>query len=106
MKLMMYAVYDRAAMAFLPPFFTNNEGLAVRGFADATNNPETQFFRHPQDFSLNELGNFDDNSGVFELLHEPKRVCTAMDVKIKPNINTELFDEISDDSQLSGHSEG
>lgn len=97
MKLEMYSVYDKVAQAYMPPFFTHNEGLAVRSFGASVNNPETVFFRHPTDYTLHKLGNFDDNSGEFELQHEPLKVCSAMDLKAT-EANKELFDEISNDA--------
>ena len=91
MNLEIYAVFDKAAKAYMTPFFTHNEGLAMRSFSDAVNNPDSPFFRHPNDFTLYKMGAFDDNLGLFEI-DDPEKIATAIDVIIQPETTTELFD--------------
>ena len=105
MQLQMYAIYDNAAGAYLTPFFTHNEQLAMRSFQDACLNPDTAYFRHPQDFHMFHMGQFDDASGVFELNHTPNRIVSALELRANQSTTEDLFNEISDDSQLPGHSE-
>ena len=63
MKIKAYAVYDNKAEAFMQPFFSGNAGLAIRTFADNAKNPESIWNRHPNDFCLYEIGEYDENSG-------------------------------------------
>ena len=106
MKLKIYGIYDSAAAAYLPPFFTHNEQLATRSFIDSANNPESTFGRHPADFTLFELGNFDDQAGEFELNHAPIRIANALELLSHQAQQTELFNEVSNDTQLSGSPTG
>jgi hypothetical protein len=66
MKLNIYSIFDSAAKAYAPPFFLHNDGLAVRGFQDNVNNPESQAFRNPDQFTLFHIGTYDDITGVIE----------------------------------------
>lgn len=59
------AILDRKAEAFLKPIFVQSDGSAVRSFTDAVNDPSTEFSKHPEDYSMWSLGEFNDATGVF-----------------------------------------
>jgi hypothetical protein len=63
MKQQIYSIHDSKAEAFLPPFFLNNKHLAIRAFTDGINDPNTSLYKHPEDYSLFHLGEFDDDTG-------------------------------------------
>ena len=63
MNIRIYAIFDNKAEAYMEPFFAMTPGLALRAFADNTNNPQSIFNKHPEDFSLFEIGEFDDQKG-------------------------------------------
>lgn len=65
MRLVVVCVRDRAVNAFMTPQFVIAQGAAIRGFADAINNKDTEFGKHPEDFDLFELGFYTDD-GLFE----------------------------------------
>lgn len=79
MRLGVFSVYDQAVKSFLQPFYARHVGEAVRSFTDLANNPETNVYRHPGDFVLYRLGEFDDGSGLFEC-GEPVRIVSAREV--------------------------
>lgn len=81
MNLEIFAIYDRVAEAYSQPFFTHNENIAMREFGKWVNTPDTQYYNHPNDYSLYHLGNFDDNTAAFEIKAEPTRIAVAMDLK-------------------------
>lgn len=62
-KLQIFSVFDKKAVAYLQPFYYQQKGQAIRAFEDSVNNPETAFNKHPEDFSLYLLGEFDDTTG-------------------------------------------
>lgn len=65
MNLKVFAVRDAKAEAFLQPFFSNATGSAVRAFADAVNGDKSSpIAKHPADYLLYEIGDYDDNSGL------------------------------------------
>lgn len=80
MKLLMYTVYDTAVGAYLPPFYARAKGEALRNFSTTCNDREHQFFRHAPDYVLFELGEFDDATGLIEMLASgPLRVISALE---------------------------
>lgn len=74
MLLKVCAVKDSAADAFGRPFFVPTIGLAMRSFIDEVNNRESPFNAHPDDYTLYEIGDFDDNSGALVSLETPRQV--------------------------------
>ena len=61
-----FSIYDAKAQAYLPPFFMHSEAVAVRAFSDGINDKEHAFGRHPSDYTLFNIGNFDDATGKIE----------------------------------------
>lgn len=59
----MFSVYDAKAGAFNTPFFMATDEMAIRGFTDACNDPQTMFHKHPADFVLYLVGTFNDQTG-------------------------------------------
>jgi hypothetical protein len=84
MKQIICTVKDRAADAYGRPMFVPSVGVAIRSFSDEINrnNADNQLFNHPDDFDLYELGEFDDNSGLFALHEQPKLLSLGKQVKI------------------------
>lgn len=86
-KYVVVSVFDSAANGFGRPAFVAAVGAAMRGFSDEVNrsHEENPMNRHPADFTLYELGTWDDADGRFELHDRPKSLVRAVDVIIKPN---------------------
>lgn len=74
-----FTVYDSKAEAFLSPFLFSSTGQALRAFADSVADSNHQFARHPEDFTLFELGTYDDNGAKFDLLDTPKSLGVAVE---------------------------
>lgn len=61
-----YSVFDSKLATFGRPWYEMTDASAIRVFSDAVNdgsNPNNQWFKHPEDFSLYMIGQFDDVSG-------------------------------------------
>lgn len=67
MFLFVVSVKDRAADVFNRPFFVPHRNVAIRDFTDEVNRvaADNQLNKHPDDFDLYLLGEFDDNKGEF-----------------------------------------
>lgn len=63
----LFTVYDQKAEVFLPPFFVPTNGIATRAFRDCVNSEDHQFGKHPSDYTLFYLGDFDDSTAEFDL---------------------------------------
>jgi hypothetical protein len=59
-----FTIYDSKALAYLPPFFVPTVGMGVRMFKDAINDKEHPFYLNKGDYTLYEIGEYDDNTGT------------------------------------------
>jgi hypothetical protein len=64
MQVLIFAILDQKAEAFLQPFFAATTALAFRNCNKACRNPESPFAQFPTDFTLYCIGEFDDESGA------------------------------------------
>lgn len=64
MKLKAYAVYDTKVKNYTRPLYHRNAAEAIRGFEAECNNPESQLNKFPQDFTLFEIGEWDDETAI------------------------------------------
>jgi len=66
-----FSIYDCKAEAYLKPFFCQNRAVALRSFSDALAEPQSGFAQHPEDFTLFEIGEWDESEGKLKS-HEAK----------------------------------
>lgn len=71
MKINIYTIYDSKATAFLPPFYMQTKGLAIRAFEESVNDPKSSFHKYPNDYQLFEIGTYDDATSEI-IMHENK----------------------------------
>ncbi len=67
--LKVFSIYDSKAAAFNTPVYSVAVGTMIRSFASACNDRSTELCKHAGDFTLFELGEFDEKSGKF-VMHE------------------------------------
>lgn len=80
MKLQVFSVFDSKVGAFATPFFVPTRGAAVRSFMDACRDETLPFKKHPGDYRLFHLGEFDDNAGLLAALSKPDPVMGADEI--------------------------
>lgn len=83
MRKLMFAVYDSKAEAFYAPFPSEKRQMAVRWFSELVNDETQLFGKHPEDFTLFEVGEFEDADGQMIPRSTPAAVVTALAVKRK-----------------------
>lgn len=81
MKIQMFAVFDKKAIAYAHPHFFHQKGQAIRAFENAVNDGQTQLSRNPEDFALFHLGEWDDSTGVVSPLANPQHLEEALTLK-------------------------
>lgn len=59
-----YSIYDSKAEAFLPPFLAANIATAKRLVLQAAVDPTHQFHQFAADYTLFEVGEWDENEGL------------------------------------------
>lgn len=67
MILQVMVLYDGKARAHMEPFFVKNVEIGCRAFAGAANDPAHSLFHYADDFTLFHLGEFNDETGRFNL---------------------------------------
>lgn len=82
MKLFIVAIRDRAADCFGQPNFVVSIGASIRSFGDEVNRaaPDNALNKHPEDFDLYELGEYDDAQASFALLPKPRQIAIGKDL--------------------------
>lgn len=61
-----FSIYDGKAQAFAAPFFMPTIGMAVRAFTELVNDKASTVNRYPSDFTLFQVGEFDEQKGIFQ----------------------------------------
>lgn len=79
MLLGLFAVYDSAIKTWMAPLYMRNKGEALRWWQEICNNPESKVAKHPADFTLFELGTWDDDKCNFDLLKTPVKLGVAIE---------------------------
>lgn len=79
-KLRAFSVRDQKAEAYLRPFFAPTAGMAIRSFSDAVNDESQEMCRHADDYTLFEIGEFDEMTGTFTPC-VPKSLGNALEYK-------------------------
>lgn len=84
----MFCCYDAKAEYYMTPFLMNTRGEALRAFQDIANDPQSAICKHPEDFSLFEIGEYDSLTGRVENLIAPLSLGKALEFKRESgNIN-------------------
>ncbi len=76
----MFSIFDVKAQAYLPPFFLPEKGMALRVFGDCVNSRDHQFGKHPGDYTLFELGSFDDSVCLVSCAASAMKVCNGLEL--------------------------
>ena len=77
MNIQVFSIYDTKAGAYAPPFFMARPELALRTFRDLAADPQSQVNKHPEDYVLYLLGEFDDITGALKSAGQPVQLATA-----------------------------
>ncbi|AXH77395.1 MAG: nonstructural protein [Microviridae sp.] len=82
MRHFVVSVRDSAADVYNRPFFVPHRNVAVRDFTDEVNreDPTNPLNKHPGDFDLYLLGEFDDNTGLIHQEPTPTGLVRGKDV--------------------------
>lgn len=82
MITILLAVRDQKANCFTQPFTAPSRAIALRSWTDQLNDPDNRKHdqvRHPEDFSLWILGEYDDNHGLISP-KTPEQLAIASDL--------------------------
>lgn len=77
--LKLFTVYDVKVGAYLPPMTMRSAGEALRSFGAACNSKEHDFFKYAEDYTLFELGEWDEINANIKMHHVPIPLSKAIE---------------------------
>ncbi|AXH77096.1 MAG: nonstructural protein [Microviridae sp.] len=80
MLLKVFAIYDSKVEAYMSPIFVPSRGQALRSFIDAAQDTTNNLGKHPADFTLFEIGVFDDSNATFDCHISPISLGNALEL--------------------------
>lgn len=75
-----FTVYDSKVGAYLPPFFMSARGEALRAFVDTISDDKSVISKHPEDYTLFELGEYDNLTAKFDMYETPVSLGVAIEL--------------------------
>lgn len=79
MKL--FTIQDQKAEYFLAPMMLRNKGEAIRNIQQAMRNEDTPLGSDPESFTLVELGDYDQDTGVIKPYEQIKIIGTCSELQ-------------------------
>ena len=81
MNKVMISVYDSKGEFYSNPICCKSKGEAVRSFEDEVNDPKSPIFKHPEDYTLFAIGEFDDSNCCFAMYESKVSLGLAVEFK-------------------------
>lgn len=75
----LFSVYDTKAQAYLNPMVMRSAGEAIRAFSAACVDPEHDFHKYCEDYTLFEIGLWDQNTCAISSYPTPQSLCKAIE---------------------------
>lgn len=79
MLMSVFAIYDAGIMTWKPPMFCRAKGEILRWWIEMVNNGQTDLSKHPQDYTLFDIGTWDDEGCKFDLHKTPISLGVAIE---------------------------
>lgn len=91
MIIQIFTVFDEKAGCSHPPFYMNSVPEGRRTFGDCVNSKDHPYSKHPSDYTLFHIGEYDDNSMSIKPMDRPVPLGTGVEYKARQE--PELFAE-------------
>lgn len=75
-----FCIYDAKVEAFMSPFYAVARGAAIRSFIEVAGDKTHNIGKYPSDFTLFELGEYDDSNAKFTMKSSPYSLGTALEL--------------------------
>lgn len=77
-----FSVYDSKVEVYSSPFFVPTKAAAIRSFNDIVNDSTSVYYAHPEDYTLFEIGSWNDATAEVDSLKTPVSLGVALEYKI------------------------
>lgn len=78
MRMTVVCIFDRVAVVYGRPWCAVSRGAAIRTFGELVRDKNTEFSKHPADYDLFLLGEYDDATGQF-MCGVPDQIALGQD---------------------------
>lgn len=85
MVLKIFTVFDSKVGAYKQPLFMRSSGEALRSIMECVSDNNHPFSKYSEDYTLFELGEYDDDSAAFDLHPTPKSIARLNELKARPD---------------------
>lgn len=77
-----FLIYDSVAKVYSRPIFMQNKGSLLRELMDAVNDPKKDnvYAKHPECYTVFEVGSYNDSTGDFEIYDAHEKVATFLEL--------------------------
>ena len=79
MLMKIFAIYDAGISTWKPPMFCRAKGEILRWWTEMINSGQTDISKHPADFTLFEIGSWDDENNKFTHYKAPLSLGVALE---------------------------
>ena len=79
MKMNAYTIYDVASGTYMRPFYSAADGQAIRGFKDIATDATHEVGKHPEDYTLYRIGDFNTTTGQMKG-EELEKLATGLEM--------------------------
>ena len=80
-----YSIYDSKSGLYDKPFLALNSAVIIREFETMANDPNSTVGKYPEDFTLFELGEYDNKTGKYKNHDTPKSMGVGIEFINKQN---------------------
>lgn len=80
--LKLFSIFDSKANAYMNPFIQATAPAAMRSFGAACCDSNSEFHKFAEDFTLFELGEWDEHTGSILMYVTPRPICKAIEISI------------------------
>ncbi len=96
MQHIICSIYDTAIQAYMRPYTAQTPGEATRMFTDEVQRPDSPMGKHPEDYALFQLAEFNDNEGTITSPLTPLCLAKAHEVLhlVDKNPTLQPFDPV------------
>jgi len=86
MLVQIYNIYDTGPKVWRFPLFHICHRDFMDSWVESVNNPKSEFYKHPGDYTLFHIGEYDDVTCKFNMFDAPIRLSCAIEVLKKLDV--------------------
>ena len=103
MNKILTAVFDAAVGQFTDPISVRSEMEALRSFTQFVNDPQSDFNRFAEDYTLFSIGEFDPDTGELIKYNTPTKLGHAVSLLTRAPSQGEQVDFVDEEGSAAPH---